>query len=61
MPRGVARSSRASARSFVDAIIEFQAAGVAFRQTLKTEPWGARAFIVEDPDGNLLCFAGMAP
>lgn len=41
--------------------VEFQAAGVAFRQTLKTEPWGARTFIVEDPDGNLLCFAGMAP
>jgi catechol 2,3-dioxygenase-like lactoylglutathione lyase family enzyme len=40
--------------------LEFQNAGVAFHQTLKTEPWGARTFIVEDPDGNLLCFAGAA-
>ncbi len=40
--------------------LEFQEAGVAFRQSLKAEPWGARAFIVEDPDGNLLCFAGAA-
>jgi catechol 2,3-dioxygenase-like lactoylglutathione lyase family enzyme len=38
--------------------LEFQNAGVTFRQTLKTEPWGARTFIVEDPDGNLICFAG---
>ncbi len=40
--------------------LEFQGAGVTFRQTLKTEPWGARTFIVEDPDGNLICFAGAA-
>ena len=38
--------------------IEFQAAGVPFVQTLKTEPWGARTFIVRDPDGNLILFAG---
>jgi catechol 2,3-dioxygenase-like lactoylglutathione lyase family enzyme len=38
--------------------LEFQAAGVAFHQTLKTEPWGARTFIVGDPDGNLILFAG---
>lgn len=38
----------------------FQAAGVEFHQTLKQEPWGARAFIVRDPDGNLLLFAGTA-
>jgi uncharacterized glyoxalase superfamily protein PhnB len=37
---------------------EFQKAGVAFRQTLRTEPWGARTFSVEDPDGNLILFAG---
>jgi catechol 2,3-dioxygenase-like lactoylglutathione lyase family enzyme len=37
---------------------EFQAAGVAFFQTLRKEPWGARTFIVKDPDGNLLLFAG---
>ena len=38
--------------------LEFQAAGVAFFQTLKTQPWGARNFIVKDPGGNLLLFAG---
>ena len=39
---------------------EFQAAGVAFFQTLKQQPWGAKNFIVKDPDGNLLLFAGPA-
>jgi catechol 2,3-dioxygenase-like lactoylglutathione lyase family enzyme len=38
--------------------LEFQSAGVAFHQTLKTEPWGARTFIVRDPDGNLILFSG---
>jgi catechol 2,3-dioxygenase-like lactoylglutathione lyase family enzyme len=38
--------------------LEFQKAGVAFHQTLRAEPWGARTFIVEDPDGNLIAFAG---
>jgi len=40
--------------------LEFQAAGVTFFQTLRREPWGARNFIVGDPDGNLLQFAGPA-
>ena len=40
--------------------LEFQAAGAVFFQTLRTEPWGARTFIVKDPDGNLLLFAGPA-
>jgi catechol 2,3-dioxygenase-like lactoylglutathione lyase family enzyme len=40
--------------------LEFQAAGVTFFQTLRKEPWGARTFIVKDPDGNLLLFAGPA-
>jgi catechol 2,3-dioxygenase-like lactoylglutathione lyase family enzyme len=39
---------------------EFRAANVAFHQQLRTEPWGARTFIVRDPDGNLLLFAGGA-
>ena len=39
---------------------EFEEAGVTFHQSLRTEPWGARTFIVADPDGNLLCFAGKA-
>ncbi len=37
--------------------LELQARGVAFAQTLKEQPWGARDFLVRDPDGNLLCFA----
>ncbi len=40
--------------------LEFKAAGVAFQQTLKKQPWGARNFVVRDPDGNLLLFAGPA-
>jgi catechol 2,3-dioxygenase-like lactoylglutathione lyase family enzyme len=38
--------------------LEFQTAGVEFHQALKTEPWGARTFIVRDPDGNLILFSG---
>jgi catechol 2,3-dioxygenase-like lactoylglutathione lyase family enzyme len=38
--------------------LEYQAAGVAFHQTLRTEPWGARTFIVRDLDGNLILFSG---
>jgi catechol 2,3-dioxygenase-like lactoylglutathione lyase family enzyme len=40
--------------------LEFQSAGAAFHQTLKRQPWGARNFVVKDPDGNLLLFAGPA-
>jgi catechol 2,3-dioxygenase-like lactoylglutathione lyase family enzyme len=39
---------------------EFRSAGVQFAQELRTEPWGAQTFIVRDPDGNLLLFAGRA-
>lgn len=38
--------------------LELQASGVTFHQTLRTEPWGARTFIVRDPDGNLILFSG---
>ena len=38
--------------------LEFQSAGVVFHQRLKRQPWGAKNFIVRDPDGNLLLFAG---
>jgi catechol 2,3-dioxygenase-like lactoylglutathione lyase family enzyme len=38
--------------------LEYQAAGVVFAQPLRSEPWGARTFIVRDPDGNLILFAG---
>jgi uncharacterized glyoxalase superfamily protein PhnB len=37
---------------------EFKAAGVGFVQPLRKEPWGGSAFIVPDPDGNWICFAG---
>lgn len=40
--------------------LEFREAGAQFHHTLKKEPWGARDFIVRDPDGNLLHFAGPA-
>jgi catechol 2,3-dioxygenase-like lactoylglutathione lyase family enzyme len=40
--------------------LEFQEAGVVFFQMLREEPWGAKTFIVKDPDGNLLLFAGPA-
>jgi catechol 2,3-dioxygenase-like lactoylglutathione lyase family enzyme len=40
--------------------LEFQSAGVTFHQKLKKQPWGARNFVVKDPDGNLLLFAGPA-
>ena len=40
--------------------VQYQAVGVDFQQTLKQEPSGARTFIVRDPDGNLLLFAGPA-
>jgi catechol 2,3-dioxygenase-like lactoylglutathione lyase family enzyme len=38
--------------------LEFSAASVEFHQQLKKEPWGARTFVVRDPDGNLVLFAG---
>jgi catechol 2,3-dioxygenase-like lactoylglutathione lyase family enzyme len=38
--------------------LEYQTAGVEFHQALRTEPWGARTFIVRDPDGNLILFSG---
>ena len=38
----------------------YQAGGVPFSQTLKNEPWGATTFIVLDPDGNHILFAGPA-
>ena len=40
--------------------LSYQAAEVRFSQTLKKEPWGARTFVVIDPDGNLILVAGPA-
>jgi catechol 2,3-dioxygenase-like lactoylglutathione lyase family enzyme len=50
----------ASAAELRRLFVQYQAAGVDFLQTMKQEPWGARTFIVRDPDGNLLLFAGPA-
>lgn len=49
-----------SAEEIKQLYLEFQAAGATFAQTLKREPWGAKTFIIKDPDGNLLLFAGPA-
>lgn len=48
----------ATARELKQLFLDYQAAGVAFHQALKREPWGARTFVVSDPDGNLVLFAG---
>lgn len=48
----------ATADEIKNLFLEFQANGVTFFQSLKSEPWGARDFIVKDPDGNLLLFSG---
>lgn len=40
--------------------LELRERGVTFAQTLEEQPWGARDFLVRDPDGNLLCFASDA-
>jgi catechol 2,3-dioxygenase-like lactoylglutathione lyase family enzyme len=37
---------------------EYDARNVPFVQRLKKEAWGQSSFIVRDPDGNWLCFAG---
>ena len=50
----------ASAEEIRQLFLSYQAAGVRFRQPLKTEPWGAITFVVQDPDGNLILFAGPA-
>ena len=50
----------AAADEIEQLFVTYQAAGVRFSQTLKKEPWGARTFVVSDPDGNLVLFAGPA-
>lgn len=39
---------------------DYQAQAVRFQQTLEKQPWGATTFVVADPDGNLILFAGPA-
>ena len=50
----------ATADEIKELFLSYQAQGVRFDQTLKKEPWGARTFVVADPDGNLILFAGPA-
>ena len=50
----------ATADEIKQLFLSYQATGVRFHQTLKKEPWGARTFVVVDPDGNLILFAGPA-
>ena len=50
----------ATANEIKQLFLCYQAAGVPFHQALKKEPWGARTFIVSDPDENLILFAGPA-
>jgi predicted lactoylglutathione lyase len=40
--------------------LSYQRAGTPLAQSLRTEPWQAKTFIVKDPDGNLILFAGPA-
>ncbi len=49
----------ASAEEIEQLFLTYQAAGVRFSQPLQTQPWGV-TFIVVDPDGNLILFAGPA-
>jgi hypothetical protein len=49
-----------AAAEIQDLFLESETADVKFHQTLRKEPWGARNFIVEDPDGNLTLSAGPA-
>ena len=50
----------ATAGEIKQLFLNYQAAGVLFHQALKKEPWGARTFVVSDPDENLILFAGPA-
>jgi len=50
----------ASAEEIKDLFRIYHAADVPLAQSLRNEPWQAKTFIVKDPDGNLILFAGPA-
>jgi uncharacterized glyoxalase superfamily protein PhnB len=50
----------ASADEIKQLFLTYTAAGTPFAQSLRNEPWGATTFVVKDPDGNLILFAGPA-
>ena len=47
-----------SARDIEQLFQDCRDAGAHFHQTLRTEAWHAQTFVVRDPDGNLILFAG---
>jgi len=49
-----------SAQEIEQLFAAYQGAAVPFHQVLRKEPWGAQTFVVKDPDGNLILFAGPA-
>ena len=50
----------ASADEIKQLFLSCQSAGAPLHQSLRTEPWQAKTFVVKDPDGNLILFAGPA-
>ena len=50
----------ATATEIKQLFLSYQASEVPFPQSLRKEPWGARTFIVSDPDENLILFASPA-
>lgn len=56
--RDILLSATVTTTDIAGLFAEYSAAGVDFQQSLERQPWGARTFIVRDPDGNLICFAG---
>jgi catechol 2,3-dioxygenase-like lactoylglutathione lyase family enzyme len=50
----------ATADEIQQLFLTYQAAGVPIAQPLRTERWQAQTFVVKDPDGNLILFAGPA-
>lgn len=38
--------------------LEYELRNVPFVYRLRKEPWGQSSFVIRDPDGNWLCFAG---
>ena len=50
----------ASADEIRKLFLAYEAQDVPIAQSLRNEPWGAKTFIVKDPDGNLILFAAPA-
>jgi catechol 2,3-dioxygenase-like lactoylglutathione lyase family enzyme len=50
----------ATADEIKQLFLAYQAADVPLAQPLRKEPWEAITFVVKDPDGNLILFAGPA-